>query len=67
MTAVWETPFSDVPKILYGQYYDCAQKFHEGIRTFFAEVSTKYAEDLQNLLSLKFQSFDQDNAQNLTA
>jgi transposase len=54
-------------KILYGQYYDCAQKFHEVIRSFFAEVSIKYSADLKDLLSLKFQLFDVDNAQNLAA
>ncbi|MDR2691121.1 MAG: transposase [Dysgonamonadaceae bacterium] len=54
-------------KILYGQYYESAQKFHEVIRAFFAEVSTKYAADLNDLLSLKFQFFEDGNAQNLAA
>jgi hypothetical protein len=54
-------------KILYGQYYESPQKFHEVIRAFFAQVSTKYAADLKGLLSLKFQSFDDSYAQNLAA
>jgi transposase len=54
-------------QILYGQYYDSAQKFQEVIRTFFEEVSTKYAADLNELLTLKFQFFENSNAQNLSA
>jgi transposase len=54
-------------QILYGQYYESAQKFHEVIRVFFAEVSTKYVVELNELLTLKFQFFEDSNAQNLTA
>jgi transposase len=54
-------------QILYGQYYDSTQKFHEVIRLFFAEASTKYASDLNDLLILKFQFFEDGDTQNLTA
>jgi transposase len=54
-------------KIRYGQYYESAQKFHEVIRAFFTEVTTEYAADLNELLSLKFQFFDDSNVQNLAA
>jgi hypothetical protein len=54
-------------KILYGKYYETPLKFHEAIREFFDTVSIKYDAELKNLLTLKFQLFDNFNAQNYAA
>jgi transposase len=51
-------------KILYGKYYENPHKFLEAIRDFFDTVSIKYEADLKSLLTLKFQLFDNANAQN---
>lgn len=50
-------------KILYAKYYDTPTKFHLAITGFFNDVSQKYMEDLENLLTLKFQYFDNDTAE----
>jgi transposase len=50
-------------KILYGKYYETPQKFHDAIRAFFDTVSKNYDADLKALLTLKFQLFDNPNAQ----
>lgn len=50
-------------KILYAKYYDTPKKFHSAITDFFNDASQKYKEDLENLLTLKFQYFDNDAAE----
>lgn len=50
-------------KILYAKYYDTPTKFHSAITNFFNDVSQKYMEDLENLLTLKFQYFDNYSAE----
>lgn len=51
-------------KILYGKYYENPRVFHEEIRTFFEQINQKYINELQSLLTLKFQII---NAQKVTA
>lgn len=51
-------------KILYGKYYETPLKFHDAIKSFFDTVSKKHEVELKNLLTLNFQLFDKDNAQN---
>lgn len=46
-------------KILYAKYYDTAEKFHEAIISFFAQVNDNFQSELESLLTLKFQLFDQ--------
>ncbi|MDX9909850.1 MAG: IS630 family transposase, partial [Mariniphaga sp.] len=50
-------------KILYAKYYETPAKFHSAITGFFNDVSSKYKEDLKNLLTLKFQYFDNYSAE----
>ena len=45
-------------KILYAKYYDTPTKFHSAITGFFSDVSIMYKEDLESLLTLNFQYFD---------
>jgi len=54
-------------KILYAKYYDTPAKFHQAIMGFFHELNQKYQEELDTLLSLKFQVWEKHNAQNLAA
>ncbi len=54
-------------EVLYGKYYDCPQKFHQAIKSFFEIVNQKYQTKLSSLLTLNFQSFDEKNALNLAA
>jgi len=54
-------------KILNGEYYQTPKKFHDAIRGFFDTVGTKYQAEIENLLTLNFQLFDDSNAQNYTA
>ena len=54
-------------KILYGKYYENHILFHLAIRDFFDSVSVNYKTDLEKLLSLNFQLFDNFNAQNHAA
>lgn len=49
-------------KILYAKYYDSPDKFHQAIKGFFNTVNPKYKDELKNLLTLKFQSFQNQNA-----
>ena len=44
-------------KILYAKYYETPAKFHAAITDFFQTVNQKYNDDLKNLLTLKFQFF----------
>jgi transposase len=54
-------------KILYAKYYDTPAKFHKAITDFFIELNQKYQKELENLLTLKFQFWDKQDAQNLAA
>lgn len=47
--------------ILYAKYYETPQKFHTAITGFFQTVNPKYIADLKNLLTLKFQFFQNQN------
>ena len=47
--------------ILYAKYYDSPVKFHQVITGFFQTVNQKYNTDLKNLLTLKFQFFNNEN------
>lgn len=49
-------------KILYAKYYETPLKFHDAITGFFQTVNKKYSDDLKNLMTLKFQYFDNNNA-----
>jgi len=49
-------------KILYAKYYETPQKFHSAITGFFQTVNQKYNADLKNLLTLKFQFFQNQSA-----
>lgn len=48
-------------KVLYAKYYSKAEDFHNAIEKFFCEINENYKEDLQKLMTLKFQMFEQDN------
>jgi len=54
-------------KILYAKYYDTPAKFHQAITGFFYELNQKYQEELETLLTLKFQVWEKHDAQNLAA
>jgi transposase len=54
-------------KILYAKYYDTPVKFHKAITNFFIELNQKYQKELETLLTLKFQLWDKQDAQNLAA
>jgi len=47
--------------ILYAKYYESPIKFHQAINGFFQTVNQKYNADLKNLLTLKFQFFQNEN------
>ena len=47
--------------ILYAKYYESPVKFHQAITGFFQTVNQKYNADLKNLLTLKFQFFQNQN------
>ena len=49
-------------KILYAKYYETPAKFHDAITDFFQTINQKYTDDLKNLLTLKFQFFQHQNA-----
>lgn len=48
-------------KILYAKYYESPAKFHQAITGFFQTVNQKYDVELKNLLTLKFQFFQNQN------
>ena len=48
--------------ILYAKYYETPQKFHTAIIGFFQMVNQKYNAELKNLLTLKFQIFQNQNS-----
>ncbi len=45
-------------KILYAKYYNNPKEFHEAIQNFFNDINQNFQKELQSLLSLKFQFFD---------
>jgi transposase len=49
-------------QILHARYYDEPDKFHSAIKNFFKNINKKYNNDLQSLLTLKFQFFDKNIA-----
>lgn len=49
-------------KILYAKYYETPAKFHQAITGFFQTINQKHKDDLVNLLTLKFQFFQNQNA-----
>ena len=49
-------------KILYAKYYDTPAKFHLAITAFFQTANQKHNAELENLLTLKFQFFQNQNA-----
>ena len=51
-------------KVLYGKYYDSPKKFHQAITNFFGELNQKYQSELESLLTLNFQMWDKNDAQN---
>jgi transposase len=48
-------------KILYAKYYETPHKFHTAINGFFQTINQKYDADLSNLMTLKFQYFQNQN------
>lgn len=48
--------------ILYARYYDSVDKFHTAVTGFFQNINQKYNAELKDLLTLKFQFFDNQNA-----
>jgi transposase len=48
--------------LLYGTYYDTPAKFHQAINGFFSTINSEHQESLEKLLTLKFQSFKNENA-----
>jgi transposase len=50
-------------KILYAKYYETPDKFHKAINGFFKTINLEHAAELKNLLSLKFQVFQNENAE----
>jgi len=49
--------------ILYAKYYESPAKFHQAITGFFQTINQNYNDDLKNLLTLKFQFFQNDTAE----
>ena len=47
-------------EILNARYYDSPALFHQAINTFFQNINNDYLPDLQKLLTLNFQFFDND-------
>ncbi len=45
--------------ILYAKYYDKPKEFHAAIENFFQNINKKFKQDLQSLLTLQFQFFDE--------
>ena len=48
--------------ILYAKYYDTPAKFHQAVTGFFKIVNQKHNAELEKLLTLNFQFFDNKNA-----
>lgn len=47
--------------ILYAKYYETPNKFHAAILDFFQNINKNYCTDLNNLLTLNFQFFENKN------
>ena len=45
-------------QILYGKYYDSAEKFHVSIRFFFEQINYKNQAGIESLLTLNFLLFE---------
>ena len=54
-------------KILYAQYYDNPALFHQAITSFFETINQVHQPELETLLTLKFQFFDNDIAHSYAA
>lgn len=54
-------------KILYGKYYDTPAKFHKAVTAFFQSINQNFRTDLKKLMTLNFQFFDDQVAQNQAA
>jgi len=54
-------------EILNAQYYDVPQKFHQAINNFFQNINQNHKTELQKLLTLNFQFFDQNIAHSYAA
>jgi transposase len=54
-------------QILYAKYYDNADTFHQSVRNFFSNINDKHKFDLQILMTLNFQLFDNSNSQKIAA
>jgi len=50
-------------KILYAKYYETPTLFHHAITGFFQTINQEYNDDLKNLLTLKFQFFENQSAE----
>ena len=50
-------------KVLYAKYYESPEKFHNAITGFFKNINRIYNQDLQSLMTLKFQFFENKNAE----
>lgn len=48
-------------KILYARYYASPELFHQAVTGFFKTINKKYHSELKNLLTLKFQYFEDQN------
>lgn len=49
-------------KILYAKYYETPDKFHQAVTGFFQTINQNHHDGLKSLLTLKFQSFEKQNA-----
>src|SRR4051794_2084788 len=54
-------------KILYAQYYDAPNRFHQAITSFFENINQLHQPELETLLTLKFQYFDNNVAHSYAA
>lgn len=54
-------------KVLYGKFYQTPELFHRTINDFFGQIYQKYTNELETLLTLKFQIIKGQNAQKVTA
>jgi transposase len=49
-------------KILYARYYASPELFHQAVTGFFKTINKKHRSELKDLLTLKFQFFENQNA-----
>jgi len=49
--------------ILYAKFYETPQIFHQAITGFFKDINDNYQNDLNKLMTLKFQFFQNENAE----